>query len=401
MSATIPPDTRQTGQGNPAADMDDVADVLARVTNSPPGSALPPGYFARQAAGDGAQRIVVPLYEYPTYYLANGDYQTIQAAGPVASIVILNADNGPGTYTDDWTAQISELHAAGIYALGYVPTGYGDDVLATVESMVDTWYSYYPALDGIFYDEGAYLIASQPYYLSLYNYVKAKNTGECIVLLNCGDIPDQSYMSTCDILCTCEETYTYYTTEYAASQPDWLPYYAASRYFHIIEEVATLAQLGEVLALSRTFRAGYVYVIDSLGGYTTLAGNATSNPLFWSHQVAWCRSGFAPGPAATATLTTGAAITWNYQYDSYPLTAAGAVTGLILSAPSLTAAPPALTAPQSASIRVTLINTSAYSMTFAAAGTSNVADGTSDVIAAGTAVTYIWEPAASLWYRVA
>ena len=48
---------------------------------------------------------------------------------------------------------------------------------------------------------------------------------------------------------------------------------------------------------------------------------------------------------------------------------------------------------------IRLINTSANSLTFAAAGTSNVADGTGSVIAALTAVTFTWESGAARWFR--
>jgi hypothetical protein len=49
---------------------------------------------------------------------------------------------------------------------------------------------------------------------------------------------------------------------------------------------------------------------------------------------------------------------------------------------------------------LTVINQSAFTLTFAAAGTSFVADGTSDVIAALSAAKYAWFPNTSLWYRV-
>jgi hypothetical protein len=68
---------------------------------------------------------------------------------------------------------------------------------------------------------------------------------------------------------------------------------------------------------------------------------------------------------------------------------AGAVTGCILQAGSF----PSQT--------VTVVNTGAGTITFAAAGTSNVADGVADVIPALTARTFIWDTTASLWYRTA
>ncbi len=48
---------------------------------------------------------------------------------------------------------------------------------------------------------------------------------------------------------------------------------------------------------------------------------------------------------------------------------------------------------------IRLINTSANSLTFAAAGTSNVADGTGSVLAALTAMKMTWEAGAARWFR--
>lgn len=49
---------------------------------------------------------------------------------------------------------------------------------------------------------------------------------------------------------------------------------------------------------------------------------------------------------------------------------------------------------------VTIINQSgSNTVTFAASGTSNVADGTSDVIASSSAALYCWDSSTSLWYR--
>lgn len=66
---------------------------------------------------------------------------------------------------------------------------------------------------------------------------------------------------------------------------------------------------------------------------------------------------------------------------------AGNVTGIILGVGTL------------AGQKVTVINESAFSVTFAASGTSNVADGTGSVIATLTAATFTWNGGTNLWYR--
>ena len=67
--------------------------------------------------------------------------------------------------------------------------------------------------------------------------------------------------------------------------------------------------------------------------------------------------------------------------------------------------PPRLPGPSSSAgavngQQITIINTSGNPITFAAAGTSHVADGVSDTIAPLRAGTFRWLAAASLWYRV-
>lgn len=47
----------------------------------------------------------------------------------------------------------------------------------------------------------------------------------------------------------------------------------------------------------------------------------------------------------------------------------------------------------------TVVNEAANNITFAASGTSHVADGTSDIIAGNTARRFVWDSGTSLWYR--
>lgn len=94
-------------------------------------------------------------------------------------------------------------------------------------------------------------------------------------------------------------------------------------------------------------------------------------------------------PASPQALSGGSTIAVSAEYGSYPLTATGAVTGLILAAGT------------AAGGQVTLVNRSAYTLAFAAPGTSRVADGTSDAIPALAARSFTWDAGTSLWYRCA
>jgi hypothetical protein len=90
--------------------------------------------------------------------------------------------------------------------------------------------------------------------------------------------------------------------------------------------------------------------------------------------------------ASAAAIGTGATIATSAAI-SVRVAPPGTVTGVILQAGAAYG-----------QIAV-IVNESGNSVTFAAAGTSNVADGTSDVIAGNTARAFVWDGGTSLWYR--
>lgn len=97
--------------------------------------------------------------------------------------------------------------------------------------------------------------------------------------------------------------------------------------------------------------------------------------------------GLALGDFSTATtIGTGGTISSTKALER--VTTSGAVTGVILAAGSFDGQ------------QLYIVNESGNSITFAASGTSHVADGTSDVIAAHAGATFIFEGNdTNLWYR--
>lgn len=94
------------------------------------------------------------------------------------------------------------------------------------------------------------------------------------------------------------------------------------------------------------------------------------------------------GNASSQTVTANAQTLFAYPFGTLVCANGGSsFTGLILSPGSVTGE------------TVTIRNIGAGTLTFAAAGTSNVADGTSDVIPANAQRTYGWNAGTSLWYR--
>jgi hypothetical protein len=93
---------------------------------------------------------------------------------------------------------------------------------------------------------------------------------------------------------------------------------------------------------------------------------------------------------APQTLATGNTITLTPNKGVMLVTTAAAVTGIILPAGTVSGQ----------NITIVHEGAAANTITFAAAGTSNVADGVSDVITGPSAREFQWVSATALWYPV-
>jgi Spherulation-specific family 4 len=232
------------------------------------------------------QTLAVPSYIYPTGETGSGAWQTMEAAAPQVGIVLINPDSGPGSSSDpNYAAETTYMQAAGVKVLGYVITNYAATSLSSVESQIDDYYTWY-GVDGIFLDDATTAAgADQEYFASLYSYIKAKPGGRSnTVAINPGTPPDVSYMSCCDICCDCETDLGSYRVRVPAS---WESGYPANRFWHIIYAAGWsgngTAQMYEVLNLSRTYNAGYVFITNAYepNPYDVIP----SNP-YWSELIA-------------------------------------------------------------------------------------------------------------------
>jgi hypothetical protein len=145
-------------------------------------------------------------------------------------------------------------------------------------------------------------------------------------------------------------------------------------------------------------------ITPGAGGFSLLAGNGAalvgsnqfsftmdSSGLTCSGSVLTMSLGavLAFPPATAQDVATGNTITVPTNTSTKRLTAtAGAATGVILAAGVKDGQ------------ELTLVNVHATnSITFAAAGTSNVADGVSSVVAALTCITLVWDATSARWYH--
>ena len=126
-------------------------------------------------------------------------------------------------------------------------------------------------------------------------------------------------------------------------------------------------------------------------GFVTNATNWTANflfdgPVYGDVNLKSCAV-LGHNPYSHGAVATGGTI--NTRFNGLATVApTGNVTGIIMQR-DLT----------NNWREITVVNTSAFTLTFDVSGTSFVADGTSDVIAANSAAKYVWNPS-GLWYRV-
>jgi hypothetical protein len=217
--------------------------------------------------------------------------------------MIVNENNGDDTsYQPAIAEAIRAARASGIFIVGYVYTGYGQRDPAVVRNRVDAVYRNY-LVDGIFFDEAPTdCLAPNPiggttygYYQQLGEYVRARQAGGRLVILNPGTQPaNDCWMSIANILVTAESSsLADYTTNY--QDQAWFRAYPPDRFWHIVYAAPGQHQFEEVLALSHARGAGWLYVTD-LGGDNPYAGP----PTYWNTETKMIASEGIQAPYASA-----------------------------------------------------------------------------------------------------
>jgi hypothetical protein len=252
-----------------ASDIDGASDVASEATHD-------------AADGGSGQAIGIPMYFDPSQ--SPSDWALVEGEAPTVALLIANPASGPGTQADPtYTKAIADAHAAHQTVIGYVDTLYGQRPIAQTQADVDTWYTFYPALDGIFYDECSADASTIPgYYAPIHDYVKAKS-GARVVVVNPGTMVDEAFMATADVVVTFEDTYASYTNGTYPPNPAWTSQYPPNRFWHMVHTTPDIASMQDAVAQSRTRGVGYVFVSDqpAATAYTQLPASA-----FWQTELA-------------------------------------------------------------------------------------------------------------------
>lgn len=284
--AASPPDAGLDGSqagDDGAADSSREASGEASTDSPAPIDAASDGADASDGGGP-AQRIAIPMYVDPT---ASASLWTqVTAAAPTVALLVANPASGPGTAADaQYTQAIASAHAAGQSVVGYVHTSYAMRPIAQVETDVDSWYSFYADIDGIFVDETSTDATTvTPYYQPLDAHVKAEPGKRAhTVVINPGTMIDESFMQAADVVVTFEDTYAHYTDGSYPPNPAWTANYPRWRFWHLVLSAATDTNMQNAVTIARQRNVGYVYVTDQ-GPMTAYQQIVTG--AYWQAELA-------------------------------------------------------------------------------------------------------------------
>jgi hypothetical protein len=175
---------------------------------------------------------IVPLYSYPTSSTWPSIIAAKNAHPTVPVVAVVNPSSGPGASIDsNYTTGINNLRAANIIVVGYVYTDYANRSAATVQSEIDKWRSFYPAVNGIFFDEMSNVLGKESYYSALDTYARAK--GLSYTVGNPGTDTKASFVGTVN-------TIIVYESSGVAALPTWYTSHARTNFAVIPYNVPSL-----------------------------------------------------------------------------------------------------------------------------------------------------------------
>ena len=259
-------------------------------------------------AAHAQTRLAIPSYQNPGTTLWDG--WAAPGSSTVGLMIVDIANGDDPTYYPSVDQAIQAARKQGIFVLGYTHTTYGARDPKLVRQSIDSVYQNY-GVDGIFFDEAAvncndansFAGTQFLYYEELTNYVRQKQAGARLTVLNPGVNPaNDCWMSITNILANWENSNGFAAYQTSYTDYPWIHQYPPDRFWHIVLGV-TEAQMPTALTLAQSRNAGWVYLSDS-------AWNAYNQlPVYWSAEAAALKAQGVQAPFATAwpnsTSTTG------------------------------------------------------------------------------------------------
>ncbi|MEY9863578.1 hypothetical protein ABH935_009231 [Catenulispora sp. GAS73] len=289
-----------------------------------------PGAAAANTAT--VQHIAVPAYFNPNGTPGSTFWTQLNQSTPAVGIAIANPNSGPGSAFDQGYANaIQAATNAGVHVIGYVDTGYfgttgrttrdgqttTDAWTAQAEADVNSWYSWYGSygLAGIFFDDGLADCGTNNAHVSLYEAINTftkQNYSGALTVDNPGVGAEQCYSDAADVLVMFEGTYADYT---GWTAPAWeLNSTNPDKFWHLIYNTPTQADMENAVSLSKQRNAGYLYVTD---GNLPNPWNTLPTGTYWSDELAQSAAsgsgGGGTGGGGNCTPVAGSGDITNYS----------------------------------------------------------------------------------------
>jgi hypothetical protein len=242
------------GQGKTGSVNIDIAPA-SLISDAGASDTVDPGIDGPSADGAPAPAgTIVPLYTYPTHSSWNTLREAKQAHPAVSIIAVANVSSGPGAAKDPaYATGIRMLASAGVTVVGYTHTSYGGRTSALVKAEMEAWKTWYPEVQGIFFDQQASQPGHESYYKDLSSH--AASLGMHLTVGNPGTDVAESYVGTVDTMLIYDDV----GLPSLASLQGWHLAHESAR-FGIIPYAVPALDLGFV-AQARSF-VGYIYVTD-------------------------------------------------------------------------------------------------------------------------------------------
>jgi hypothetical protein len=203
----------------------------------------------------------------------------IKANPGIPYLVSINPSSGPGhSVSQVFSDAINKLHRANVTVIGYVPTGYGSTrTISNVEGMIDSWYSLYPNIDGIMFDEVSSSSSTDSFYKTITDYARNVH-GAHFLRGNPGAAIDVGKMGMFDTI-DVGESGSYPSASTLQSDTFNGAYSSKAKFGFIVHDQATLDITW--LTTSAEQYLGYVYVTNDVepNPYDTV-------PSYFAQEVA-------------------------------------------------------------------------------------------------------------------
>jgi hypothetical protein len=266
------------------------------------------------------QHIAVPAYFNPGGSPGSTFWSQLDQSTPAVGIAIANPNSGPGSAFDQSYANaIQAATNSGVKVIGYVDTGYFGTTgrtthdgrtttaawTAQAQADVDSWYSWYGGhgLSGIFFDDGLADCGTNNAHVGLYKAINTftkQNHSGALTVDNPGAGADQCYAGAADVLVMFEGTYADYT---GWTAPAWeLNSTNPDKFWHLIYNTPTRANMKNAVSLSKQRNAGYLYVTDDdlPNPWDTLPTGT-----YWSDELSAANGGGGGGGSCTPIAGSG------------------------------------------------------------------------------------------------